>query len=128
MAIVYFKRTLVDIALDLIKDVKGTVDKIKAKNDIALIDSILENYYNGNGYDIETADQLDKRLLREYPIIKSINQLSPSNTSWAPKGTQISANDPIINSLKQDRYGIMFDILLKEGLVHDLNDFVDRVE
>ena len=35
---------------------------------------------------------------------------------------------PVISNLKQDFYGIMFDILFKEGLVHELKDFVERIE
>jgi len=127
LATVYFKQTLVNTALDLIK-LKGTVDKLKAKDDIDQIDAILTSYCNGYGYDPIVADLLDKRILQEHPIIESINHLSPSKASCAPKGNPISVIDPVISNLNQDRYGILFDILLKEGLVHKLDDYVDRVE
>lgn len=43
MATIYFKKDLVSAALNLIK-LKGTVDKLKAKDDIDQIDAILTSY------------------------------------------------------------------------------------
>lgn len=127
MAKIYFNESLVHTALDLL-DQKGTVDKLKAKADIAQIDTIMNNYFEGYGYDPATANQLDKRLLREYPIIESISHLSPTTASWMPRANPTPAIDPVIGNLRLDRFGIMFTILLKEGYVHKLEDFVDRVE
>lgn len=127
LATVYFKKTLVDTALDLIK-LKGAVDKLNAKDDIDQIDSIFKNYFNGYGYNAVAADLLDQRIRREHPIIEKINRLSSSKASYAPKSNPISVIDPVISNLIQDCYGIFSDLLLKEGLVHELDDFVDRVE
>lgn len=124
---VYFKKTLVDAALNTIK-LKGAVDKLKAKDDIAQIDAILTRYYNGYGYDPTAAALLDKRIFQEYPVIERINQLPSPRIQSAIKNDPSAAVDPIISNLNQDRYGIMFDVLFKEGLVHELADFVDRVE
>lgn len=124
---IYFKETLVGTALGLLKQ-KGTVDKLKAKDDIDQIDLILTSCYNGCGYDPVTAIQLDKRIFREYPIIENISHLSPSKAACIPRTNPASAIDPVISNLIQDRYGIMFDVLFKEGYVHKLEDFVDRVE
>lgn len=127
MATVYFKKALVGTALDLIK-LKGVVDKLKAKNDIDQIDAILTIYCNGYGYDPIVADLLDKRIRQEYPAIEKINQLSLSKSQRSSKNDLPAVVDPIMSNLNQDRYGIMFDVLFKEGLVHELEDFVDRVE
>lgn len=127
MATVYFKKALVGTALDLIK-LKGVVDKLKAKNDIDQIDAILTIYCNGYGYDPIAADLLDKRIRQEYPAIEKINQLSLSKSQRSSKNDLPAVVDPIMSNLNQDRYGIMFDVLFKEGLVHELEDFVDRVE
>jgi len=118
---------LVDTAFDLLKQ-KGTVDKLKAKADIDQIDTIVNNYFNGYGYDRVTADQLDKRIFREYPIIERLSHLSPTTASWIPKANPTPAIDPVISNLWQDRFGIMFDVLFKEGYVHELEDFVERVK
>lgn len=127
MPTVYFKKTLVDAALNTIK-LKGAVDKLKAKDDIDQIDAILTRYYNGYGYDPIVADLLDKRILQEYPVIERINQLPSPRIQSAIKNDPSAVVDPIMSNLNQDRYGIMFDVLFKEGLVHELEDFVDRVE
>lgn len=127
MAKVYFNESLVNTALELLEQ-KGTVDKLKAKVDIDQIDSILTSYRNRYRYDPAAADQLDKRIRRDYPIIERINYLSPTTVSWIPKANPTPTIDPVISNLWQDRFGIMFTILLKEGYVHKLEDFVERVE
>lgn len=125
MATVYFKKGLSELAKNLIKT-KSTVDKVKAFDDMTQIDNILSAYINGQGYNKATAEQLDERVRREYPAIDKIGRLpSPqvnrsSNTS--------STVDPLMSCLNQDQYGIQFEILLKEKLVHDLEDFIDHIE
>lgn len=115
------------MALNLINS-KGVVDKLKAKEDIDQIDAILTSYYTGHGYDSVVADSLDKRIFREYLVIKKINQLPLSRIKSPTMNNSLAVVDPIISNLNQDRYGIMFDVLLKEGFVHELEDFVDRIE
>ena len=127
MATIYFKKSLVNTALDIIK-FKGTIDKAKAKDDLDQIDSILISYSNGYRYDPMIAHQLDQRIVREYPIIERIETLLSSQTSHSLTSNSTFLIDPIIRKLSQDRYGIMFDVLLKEGCVQRLEDFVERVE
>lgn len=127
MATVYFKESLVSTALNLIK-LKGTDDKLKARADIDQIDTIVNNYFKGYGYDRVTADKLDNQIRQEYPIIKSISHLPPTTASWIPKANPTPAIDPVISNLWQDRFGIMYDVLFKEGYIHELEDFVERVE
>lgn len=127
MATIYFKNALVNTALGLIK-LKGTADKLKAKDDLDQINAILTSYFNGYGYDPVAADLLDKRILQEYPVIERISQLPSSKNSNELNDKPPVVVDPIIGNLNQDRYGIMFDVLFKEGLVRELEDFLDRVE
>ncbi len=127
MAKVYFKKEFVNTALDIIK-FKGAVDKQKAKDDMDQIDAILTSYCHGCGYDPIAADSLDKRIFQEYPVIERINQLPSLRIQSTIKNDPPAVVDTIISNLNQDRYGIMFDVLFKEGLVHELEDFVDRVE
>ena len=125
LATIYFKKDLSNLAKNLIS-VKGTVDKVKAFDDMLQIDNILSSYVNGQGYHRTTAEQLDERIRREYPIINKFNRLSTPQTT-ASSNTP-STVDPLISRLNQDQYGIQFEVLLKEKLVHDLEDFIDHLE
>lgn len=125
MATIYFKKDLSNLAKNLIK-AKSTADKVKAFDDMTKIDNILSAYVNGYGYHKTTAEQLDERIRREYPIIDKIDRL-PS-PQIATLGNTSSTVDPLMSRLNQDQYGIQFEILLKENLVHDLEDFIDHIE
>lgn len=126
MATVYFNKNLSNTAMELIKS-KSTVDKIKANEDIAHIDNILDRYIKGYGYNQKVAEELDERIRREYRIIAKIDQLSVPNDSIT-KADFSTSIDPLISKLNVDRYGIQFDVLLKDGIVKELEDFVERVE
>ncbi len=76
---------------------------------------------------ILAAKHLDRRIRQEYPVIDSIDRFPSSRTLYAPTVKPMSEADSMINNLKQDYYGIMFNVLLKEGFVRDLDDFVDWV-
>ena len=125
MARIYFYPELVDKAKDILKS-KGAVDKVKAKNDLEQIDAILQEYIASGKYDQITVVQLDERIRREYNIIQDIDKLSSQRQS----STLIADiySDPYIDNLNEDQYGIFYDVLLKEGLVHTLEDFVKKVE
>jgi len=62
----------VEAALNCIK-LKGASDKRKAKTDIDQADAFLDTYRKGYGYDHYAADQVDKKLRHDHPIIKMIN-------------------------------------------------------
>ena len=125
MATIYFKKDLSELAKNLIK-AKSTVDKVKAFDDMTQINNILSAYVNGHGYHKPTAEQLDQRIRLEYPIIDKIDQLPGPQTTTLSNTSSIV--DSVISRLNQDQYGIQFDILLKEKLVHSLEDFIDYIE
>lgn len=127
MATVYFQKTLCKRATEIIK-LKGTIDKTKEFNDIEQIDNVLTGYINGFGYNEIYAAELDTRIRREYSCIEEIDKLSPTQTSHVVKHEQKPVVDPLMNRLDEDRYGIMFTVLLKEGIVRGLEDFVKMVE
>lgn len=114
-----------ELAKNLIK-AKGTIDKIKAFNDITQIENILYACGNGQGYHRIMAEQLDERIRREYPIIDKFDRL-PSPQVTRSSNTS-ATGDPLMIRLNQDQYGIQFEILLKENFVHDLEDFIDHIE
>lgn len=127
MVTIYFKKGLSTLAKNLIK-AKGTIDKEKAFDDMTQIDNILSAYVNGYGYNKTTAEQLDERIRREYPVIDKIDQLPSPQATGTGSSNTFSTGDLLMNRLNQDQYGIQFEILLKEKLVHDLEDFIDHIE
>ena len=126
MATVYFKKELSTQALQLI-EAKGSIDKIKAYNDVQQIYTFLDAYINGRWYNPISAKELDRRLRQEYPVIDSINDLSEAA---ADTRSEVSSSyiDPDISRLKQDYCGIQLDVLLKDRIIKKLEEFVDHVE
>ena len=127
MAMVYFNKTLVNTARELVK-AKGDADKAKAYIDLEQIETILTGYMNGYGYNQDAAIALDDRIRHEHPILDKVNQLPITGASHSASTNDMSIVDTIISNLNQDQYGILFDVLLKDDIVQKLEDFVDRVE
>ena len=127
MATIHFYNHLCQKAMELIKT-KSSIDKAKAYNDIALIDNIIAEYAKGWGYNQDAAAELDERLRREHR--ETINKIDsvPSPSAFMSRGQVPVVNDPLIDRLKVDRFGILYDILQKEGLVHVLEEFIEHVE
>lgn len=127
MATIHFYDYLCQKAMELIKS-KSSIDKVKANSDIEQIDNIIAEYTKGWGYNQKAATELDERLRREH--CKTINKIDsiPSPSSFMSRGKVLVVNDPLIDRLKVDRCGILYDILQKEGIVHVLEEFIEHVE
>lgn len=127
MATIHFYDNLCQKAMELIKS-KSSIDKVKANSDIEQIDNIIIEYAKGWGYNQKAATELDERLRREHR--KTINKIDsiPSPGAFMSRGKVSVVNDPLIDRLKVDRCGILYDILQKEGIVHVLEEFVEHVE
>ena len=124
---VYFKKNLCQTAQAII-EAKSTVDKIKAFDDIGQINYYFFLYNNRKWYNQFEARQLDERLRKEYKSINKINELPSPHRNQAEQSRQTTVTDSVISGLKQDYYGILFEVLVKEGLVQELKDFIDRIE
>ena len=68
-----------------------------------------------------------KNFRKEYPVIDRINEL-PSPSVSVQMQDETSPIDADISRLLQDYWGIQFDVLLKDGIVKKLEDFVDHIE
>ena len=127
MATIHFYVNLCQKAMELIK-LKSSIDKVKAYNDIMLIDNIIAEDKKGWGYNQKAAIELDERLRREHRETINIIDSIPAPSAFMSRGNVSIVNDPLIDRLKVDRYGILYDILQKEGIVHALEEFIEYVE
>lgn len=127
MATIHFNDYLCQKAIKLI-ETKSSIDKVKAYNDLVLVNSIIAGYENGQGYNQKVALDLDERIRREHQ--KTINRIdsTPSPDTFMPKGNSMTMIDPLIERLKVDRFGIMYDVLKNEGIVHEIEEFIESVE
>lgn len=127
MASIHFYDNLCQKAMELIKS-KSSIDKVKVNRDIEQIDNIIAEYAKGWGYNQKAAKELDERLRQEHR--KTINKINsiPSPNAFMSRGKVSVVNDPLIDRLKVDRCGILYDVLQKEGIVHVLEEFIEHVE
>lgn len=126
MATIYFKRDLIDAAEKIIK-AKGTIDRIKADNDIMLIDSVINSYYSGKGINVKYAVDLDKRLSEEYPTIDKLNKLTSPYPANGARNTLFPA-EKAVGNLLTDRFGIIIDVILKEQSTDNFMAYIERIE
>ncbi len=131
MAIVHFKKDLIKIAKQIIES-ESTADKIKAFTDVGQINYYLNKYQNNLCFDINAANELDDRLYREYNCIQLIDSLgtmqTSNNISFSNVQNPYSPSDDVIVRLNRDLYGILCEVLMKEGTVKVIQECVERVE
>ena len=119
-----------------IVDLKGTVDDIKAGNDLKEINRIiscLEVNINISLYiqkNIKEGIALNRRLREEYPEIQNmcdvINNMSP-NRNENIKSVNASISDELKEILRTDQFGIMTGVLIKHNVVSDIKEFVQEI-
>ena len=121
---IIFYEYLINEALRIV-DLKGTVDDIKARNDLKEINRIiscLEVNINISLYiqkNIKEGIALNRRLREEYPEIQNmcdvINNMSP-NRNENIKSVNASISDELKEILRTDQFGIMTGVLIKHNV------------
>ena len=132
---IIFYEYLINEALRIV-DLKGTVDDIKAGNDLNEINRIiscLEVNINISIYiqkNIKEGISLNRRLREEYPEIQNmcdvINNMSP-NRNENIKSVNASISDELKEILRTDQFGIMTGVLIKHNVVSDIKEFVQEI-
>lgn len=132
---IIFYEYLINEALRIV-DLKGTVDDIKARNDLKEINRIiscLEVNINISLYiqkNIKEGIALNRRLREEYPEIQNmcdvINNMSP-NRNENIKSVNASISDELKEILRTDQFGIMTGVLIKHNVVSDIKEFVQEI-
>lgn len=76
----------------------------------------------------KAATELDARPRREHhETINKIDSIS-SPSVFMSRGKASVVSGLLIDRLKVDRCGILYNVLQKEGIVHMLEEFIERVE
>lgn len=127
MAIIKFNKTFCQKAIELIKT-KSSLDMQKANNDVKQIDNILMEYMTKGSYDQKTATKLNERLREEHKNTIKIIDAIPSPNDSMPHKKDVVESDPLIAKLMVDRFAILYNVLQKEGIVHTIKDFIERVD
>ena len=132
---IIFYEYLINEALRIVH-LKGTVDDIKAGNDLKEINRIiscLEVNINISLYiqkNIKEGIALNRRLREEYPEIQNmcdvINNMSP-NRNENIKSVNASISDELKEILRTDQFGIMTGVLIKHNVVSDIKEFVQEI-
>lgn len=117
----------VDLFYRAEKDIKEVRDFKDLKEDIDKIDFAMKNIvaYDGIAY----AKYLDNQLRKKYPIINKMVEVANN----MPKIFQLIASNnpsvtiPELESLRQDRCGIICDYLLKKQYVSSIEQCISSV-
>ena len=125
---IHFHEEKVALALKLI-DEKSVYDDIKASNDMAEIDTMI-NSVKANAKFVGVAKMLDEIIQKDYPEIQVMHNIVSNMTRTANlwRATSLSEADAIISNLQSDRFGILASVLLKHGMISDVKDFIKTVD
>lgn len=120
---IYFNQALVAKAL------KEVSDYIDIARDVSRIQFLVGSLYT-KGI-LTEARQLDQELREKYSMIETLLALAeilPKTNLGAGDQQLYTNNTPAeIKNLIQDYYGILADVLIKKGIIHQVEQFIDHV-
>ena len=118
----YFNTKLVSVAYNIM-EAKGVQDDAKAYEYVTEIDCIIEHFEQGGGYNSIYAEALDRRIREDYPLIKNLEN-PPSNDSMMQSNATSTDLPTELSYLITDKFGILYTVLLKKGIVSTVKDFL----
>lgn len=126
-----FYQNLLDKSFELIKSLDTYKD---ALSDLYQINNVLQNLQ------IQQPDeylcrvrQLDLYMRQKYPMIQNIVDVATRMEQALPLAptkqnhTAYSQQESLIFNLEQDHIGIRVDVGIKEGVGHEIKDFIEKV-
>lgn len=120
---IYFNQKLVAKAL---KEVSDYIDVAK---DVSHIQFLVNSPYTKDV--LTEARQLNHELRKKYPTIETMLAFAatmPKINFGAGDQPLYADNAPAeIKALVQDYYGILADVLIKKGIIQQIEQFIDRV-
>lgn len=120
---------LKDMALKLI-DMKGTIDDIKAGEDISKIEAA--GWIDSEEAFIHTASVLDEYLKKEYPMIEKLCEAGNAMQQAAGISDNsagfLSETKRLQDSLVTDYFGILVSVLMKHKIISHVKEFIKLVD
>lgn len=112
-----------------ITNILSLPEHIKEAGDLVSISNaiICVRLYGMEAY----ANELDAKLRKDYPIIEEMLTIADNMPKAKISGKNertFNVDPPIVQRLLQDYYGICTKMLLKEKLIHSIEEFIDYVE
>lgn len=128
----YPYKALIQTAINII-DAKDTYDKIDVFNDLTKINQEISRLSYSD--DIQNATKLDEEMYKKYVGIKLLDEAVSALKAAAdilpsigvPTQNNKMPKEKIIVNLRQDILGIYVDVLLKQGIISDAKQFVEKV-
>lgn len=125
----YFHENLRDTALKLI-EIKGTVDDIKAGEDISKIEAT--GWIDNEKMFTDTASILDEYLYKEYPLIEKLCDAGTAMQQAVGSSNNsvgfVSERKRLQDSLVTDYYGILVSVLVKHKIISHVKEFIKSVD
>lgn len=121
---IYFYDYLVANTLEMVKSAYDCADILTDLNRIKQAQERVR--VCGDWY---TANQLDEELRQKYPCIDVMNKAADSIPVLFPQpAKQYTIYEAVIESLENDRYGILCGTAIEKGLVHSAKEFIKFVD
>ena len=124
MGMIHFYKEQVEFAVKLI-EIKSKYDDIKASKDVTEINTAKPTVEFVNA-----AKQLDKRINSDYPEINEMHNIASNmaNPVSMFQDKIFSEYDAILKDLNNDLYGILASVLLKNGKISCIKEFIESVD
>jgi hypothetical protein len=116
-----------DMVAQILKTVKEANDCADICRDIDRIENAVAQVKNYG--DLGAANWLDHELRQKYPCIDAMIRVANAiPVSSPPTAKTYSPDEAVVENLRQDYYGILFDTAIKKGFVHSVEEFIKSVD
>ena len=122
---IHYNLQMIELAQKLI-NIKKSSDLLDVSKDIIEIESNIISL-NGDYLNSKSnAKVLDERLTDKYITIKVLKNIHSNipNSNFKNNPKKVTEYDFLINSLLIDKYGIVAHVLIKEGVISKIEDFI----
>lgn len=128
---IHFYPELVAKAEKIVAEARDLMD---TTSDLSRINNAISAINFSNAINLQNtlqrAQELDVEMRQKHPMIKKMLRIANSmprivNTSTAPAVANAQIDE--VEALRQDYFGILYEVLVKKGLISSAEQFIERV-